>query len=263
MTLSRRYPLYHGGYRLWEVKQSLRRAEGQIFLNEPDRDFAVQHLDVPAATTSVLPNGVADRLLDLPRVQPEVISAPIALAFVGSWIPRKGTRAITEMASALHVRGVAFTLRLLGTGAPAECVRLAFAPEVRDRIAVRPGFDPVELPGLLRDAEVLLHPSWTEGFSLALVEGMACGLAPVSTRAGGATTMIRDGASGIVLSDESGASLADAVSRLASDRPMLNRLRVAAQASVQSLRWDTIAGRTIAAYEAAIERRRTHTGTAT
>ena len=252
LTLSRKYSLYHGGYRLWEVRRSLVGADAQIFLNEPDRDYAVQRLGVRAATASVLPNGVADRLLDLPRVEPATTTNPVALAFVGSWIPRKGTRAMVAMASELRSRGVAFTLRLLGTGASEADVLSAFAPEVRDRITVTPRYDPAELPALLHGAEVLLHASWTEGFSLALVEGMACGLAPVASRAGGATTVIRDGATGILLLDESGRLLADGVARLAGDRRTLGRLRVAAQASMQALRWDSIAARTIVTYRAAL-----------
>jgi glycosyltransferase involved in cell wall biosynthesis len=255
LTLSRKYPLYHGGYRLWEVRRSLVGADAQIFLNEQDRDYAVQRLGVNATTAAVLPNGVADRLLDQPRVQPRVASSELMLAFIGSWIPRKGTRAITEVASALQSRGIAFSLRLLGTGVPCAEVLASFAPEVRGSIAVTPRYDPCELPTLLEGAEVLLHPSWTEGFSLALVEGMACGLAPVATRAGGATTVICDGLTGVLLSDESGSSLTEGVARLAVDRAALGRIRLAAQASMQALRWELIAERTIGLYRQALERR--------
>jgi glycosyltransferase involved in cell wall biosynthesis len=263
MRLSRKYPLYHGGYRLWEVRRSLLASDAQIFLNETDRSFAAERLGVDPSTSVVLPNGVADRLLDLPPV--EIVSAeePIALAFVGSWIARKGIDAVVEMANLLRSRDVPFTLRLLGTGADAGTVLGAFAPEIRDRVRVTPRFEPRELPELLAGAEVLLHPSWTEGFSLGLVEGMACGLTPVATRSGGSTTVVRDTETGLLLPDESGSALANAVVRLASDRALLARLRTAAQRSVQMLRWDSIAARTMDVYRAAILRRRTVMGLTT
>src|SRR6185503_10106743 len=129
-----------------------------------------------------------------------------------------------------------------------------FAPELAGQLTVTPRYDPSELPELLREAEVLLHPSWTEGFSLALVEGMACGLAPVATRSGGATAVIRNGETGVLLDTE--ADIADAVARLAADRASLARMRIAAQASVKVLRWDAIAAQTIDLYRDAIARRR-------
>ena len=258
--LSKKYSLYHGGYRLWEVRRSLRASDAQIFLNETDRGYAVGRLGVSAETSVVLPNGVADHLLDPAAVQTSTTAAPIALAFVGSWIPRKGLGAVVEMAGTLHSRDVPFTLRLLGTGADAATVIGAFAPAVREWLSVTPRFEPAALPALLSGAEVLLHPSWTEGFSLALVEGMACGLAPVATRSGGSTTVVRDGETGLLLAGEAGAELANAVARLAGDRALLTRLRGAAQRSVQSLRWDSIAERTLDVYRNAMARRRTLPG---
>lgn len=255
MTLSRKYPLYHGGYRLWEVRRSLLASDAQIFLNEPDREYAVQRLGVKVSASVVLPNGVAEPLLHLPLVQRPGGYGPIALAFVGSWIPRKGIDAVIEMASLLHSRDVPFTLRLLGTGAETAAVLGAFAPEVRGRLSVTPRFAPDALPLMLDGAEVLVHPSWTEGFSLALVEGMACGLAPVATRSGGSATVVRNGETGLSLAGESGAELAEAVALLAGDRELLARLRAAAQRQVQALRWDVVAARTMSVYRDAVARR--------
>ena len=174
---------------------------------------------------------------------------------MGSLVARKGIDAVVEMASLLSARDVAFTLRLLGTGVLERDVLGAFAESVRPRVSVTPRFEPGQLPALLDGAELLLHPSWTEGFSLALVEGMACGLAPVTTRSGGAATVVRDLETGLLMRDESGEVLAEAVSRLTSDRALLGRLRTAAQRSVRALRWDSVAERTIGVYHDAIARR--------
>ena len=256
VTLSRKYALYHGGFRLWEVRRSLTSADAQIFLNDTDRDYAMQSLGVSDTTSVVLPNGVPDALLDLPRILPVPGDAPISLAFVGSWIPRKGMHAVVAMASALRARNVAFTLRLLGTGVDAAAVLDAFSSDVRGQVTVQPKYEPEQLPALLAQSEVLLHPSWTEGFSLALVEGMACGLTPIATRSGGATTVIRDGENGLLLDEGSGVALADAVVRLSGDRDRLARLQVAAQEAMSPLRWDRVAAQTIDVYRAALARRR-------
>jgi glycosyltransferase involved in cell wall biosynthesis len=231
-------------------------ADAQIFLNDIDRDHAMHSLGVSGETSVVLPNGVPDALLDQPRLLPAMNWAPISLAFIGSWIPRKGTRALVAMASALKAKDVPFVLRLFGTGVDADVVQNEFPADLREKITVRPRYEPEQLSSLLARSEVLLHPSWTEGFSLALVEGMACGLAPIATRSGGATTVVRDGENGVLLDEGSGIALADAVAGLSGDRVRLSRMRMAAQDSMKALRWDTVAAQTIDVYSAALARRR-------
>ena len=34
MNLSWKYPLYHGGFRLWEVRKSLQQSDHNLLLNE-------------------------------------------------------------------------------------------------------------------------------------------------------------------------------------------------------------------------------------
>src|SRR5258708_7620633 len=108
MTLSRKYSLYHGGYRLWEVRKSLLDADAQIFLNESDRTYAVQQLWINADTAAVISNGVPDLLLNGPPVLRIGASPALELAFIGSWIPRKGIRAIVEMTNDLLSQGIPF-----------------------------------------------------------------------------------------------------------------------------------------------------------
>jgi len=255
VRLSRKYPLYHGGFRLWEVARSLHVADAQVFLNAADRCHAIQRLGVAGSRAVVIPNGISDHVLALP---PSGATSPkrwIELAFIGSWIPRKGTKGVVEMAQSLTRRNVPFRLRLLGTGAPDEVVLDSFDEGSRSSVTAVRQFAPGALPALLDGAAVLLHPSWTEGFSLALVEGMAAGLAPVATRSGGATTVIQHERSGLLLANESGDALASAVERLAGDVVLLARMRSDARQSVRSLRWDAIAERTAEVYRGAVARR--------
>lgn len=255
MTLSRKYAVYHGGLRLWEVRQSLECADGAIFLNAADREYAVQRLHIDAEKSSVIVNGVRDELLDtMPQIEAST-SGRIELAFVGSWIPRKGVRVLIDAVTELTRRNISFALRLLGTGRDASDILPLFPAAARASIAVLPSYRPEQLPQLLRGAEVLLHPSWTEGFSLALVEGMACGLAPIATASGGAATVVRTGETGVLLENESGIALADAVSLLAADPDGLLRMRRAARSCAEGLRWSAVARETVGVYRNALARR--------
>ena len=256
LHLSVKYPIYHGGWRLWEVARSLRAADAQVFLNKEDLEYATQRLGVDSRAAVVLPHGIAPRMLGAAPIVEWDGRGPIELVFIGGWIPLKGKRELVEMARILAARNVSFRLRILGSGEPADAVLADFDDTIRSFVTVVPRFEPDALPTLIKGGIVFLHLSWTEGFGLALVEAMAAGLAPVATRSGVATTVIDDGRSGLLLGDSVATSAADAVERLTRDPLSLSRMRGAARSAVQWLRWEEIAARTVAVYRDAIARRR-------
>jgi glycosyltransferase involved in cell wall biosynthesis len=252
--LSWKYPLYHGGFRLWEVRQSLLAADRIVLLNPLDRDYARDQLGVPADRIAVIPHGLPEpfRAQPPPELLPE---GPVRIAFVGSWIQRKGNEDIVAVARALLEQGVAFSLSLLGTGFSEAEVLGAFPEPVRRHLRVVPRYRHAELPGLLREHEVLLFPSHAEGYGMALIEAMACGLAPVTTPVGVAPEVVREGVSGrqVPIGDVPG--LTAAVRALAEDRHKLLEMRRAAQNAVQGLTWRDVGLRTLRVYEAALQAR--------
>jgi glycosyltransferase involved in cell wall biosynthesis len=150
----------------------------------------------------------------------------------------------------LHEREVDFTLTVLGTlGAPGAVVA-DFPDAVRARISVTPWFANERLPELLAGHELFVFPSRAEGSSGALLEAMACGLAPVATPVGAAPEIIHNGSG--VLVDAAG--VPDAVVRLASDRGALLGMRRTAQRAAAPFRWSDVADRTIEVYERALAR---------
>lgn len=255
--LSWKYPLYHGGFRLWEVRQSLLLADHAVLLNAQDAAFARGRLGVPASRLSVIPHGLDDAFHARPvpsGAAPE--GAPLRVAFVGSWIQRKGHEDVVAVASTLHARGVPFSLSLYGTGVGEAGVRASFPGALRERVRVVPRYAHAELPRLLEGEEVLLFPSHAEGFGMALVEAMACALAPVTTPVGVAPQVVREGETGCLVPVGDVAGLVAALAALAEDRARLLALRRAAQAAVQGMTWRDIATRTLALYEALLRQDR-------
>ena len=116
IKLNWKYPLYHGGFRLWEVRQSLLHCDHALLLNDFDRDFAVNELCVPDSRTGVMGYGINRQFLGLSEPPEIPADAPLKLAAVGKWIDRKGKRVIIEAIHLLQQRGVPFLLSLLGTG---------------------------------------------------------------------------------------------------------------------------------------------------
>jgi glycosyltransferase involved in cell wall biosynthesis len=248
--LSRRYPLYHGGFRLWEVARSLRLADRCILLNQIDRDYAASRLGIPEERLVVIPAAVDDRFHQVPAVR-DGPDGPVRLAFVGSWIPRKGTDTLVETLERLTAGEVSFTLSILGCGDGAA-VRAALPAALGERVSIVPSYDNEELPSLLEGHHILLFPSRAEGWGLALVEAMACGLAPLATRVGGPLEIIRSGRDGVLVEVGDSDALASQIAGLAADRPRLARMRRAAQATARDYRWGEIAGRTLDVYEEAL-----------
>lgn len=89
-----------------------------------------------------------------------------------------------------------------------------------------------DIPSLLAAADVGLLCSHEEGFSNALLEGMAAGLPMIATHVGGNAEAIIDQENGLIVPAKDPARLADAVLHLANDPPLRARLGAAARARV-------------------------------
>ena len=244
--LSWKYPLYHGGLRLWEVGRSLRLSDHSVLLNAGDRDYVRDRLGVPAERLSVIHNGVPDHFHEVGP--PEPVEGPVRLAFLGRWSADKGAPTVVEAIAALDERGVDFSLTVLGTlGEPGDV--LADVPDaLRSRVSVVARFTNRRLPELLAGHELFVFPSRSEGASGALVEAMACGLAPVATPVGGAPEVVTAGSGVLVEADR----VPETVARLAQDREALLDMRRRAQRAANRYRWSDVASRTIEVYERAV-----------
>lgn len=77
--------------------------------------------------------------------------------------------------------------------------------------------------------DILIHPSSAEGLPNAVLEGMACGVSVIATRAGGTEEIIRDGEHGFLTAIGDGPGLAARLSELAADAGRRARFSVAAR----------------------------------
>lgn len=253
-SLGWRYPLYHGGVRLWEVRRSLRLADHCVMLNPGDRDYARDRLGVSERRLSVIPNGIADHFHAAPAAK--AVEGSLRLAFIGRWTADKGAPKVVDAVLRLSDREIDFSLSVLGNLGPPEAVLADFPEALRPRVKVTPRYANERLPELLAGHELFVFPSRSEGSSGALIEAMACGLAPVATPAGSAADVIAEG-SGVVVEPE---GVADVVERLAADRSELLAMRRRAQEAAGRFRWAHVANRTIEVYERAVAARRVTLG---
>jgi glycosyltransferase involved in cell wall biosynthesis len=219
----------------------IRLADHIIVLNDDDRDYLTQSLEVPPERVTVAPNGGA-----ADGTPPEAFRVPspqLRCLFLGQWIPRKGVRELSEACRLLESRADV-TVTLAGVG----------SAEV-DGATTIPSYTRDALPPLLSRHDVLVMPSWYEGAPLAAVEAMAAGLALVATPCGNLRTFEEQGAA-IVVPFSDPPALATAIERLADDRPLLARLQGCALEVGRRFTWECTARNQEAAYAAAVARRK-------
>lgn len=180
---------------------------------------------LPPGTALLLYNGVEDAVAEPPPVWRSGDGALI-LGAVGRCVPEKGfdvlLRSLVDLPDCRLV--------LLGDGAGrTELVRLADRLGVADRVRFV-GW--VDQPWTSRwNFDVLVAPSRTEGFGMAVVEAMQVGIPVVASRVGGLDELIDDGTTGILVEPDDAAALAAAIAKLAADpdghRLMAERARAA------------------------------------
>lgn len=249
--LSWKYPLYHGCLQLWEVRRSLRLSDACIVLNSPERDYVRDRLGVGGERLAIVSNGIPERFHALPAPQVPAIEGPLRVAFIGRWSTYKGRHTLVEAVERLRSRGVQLSLSILGTLVEEATVLEDFSPATWRDISVARTFANSALPDLLAGREVFLFPSLAEGSSVALLEAMACGLAPIATAVGAAPEII-DGTNGVLVEPGDADAVTAAVERLAGNRGELLEMRRRAQQTARGHRWTDVARRTIEVYRRAL-----------
>ena len=255
LSLSWKYYLYRGGIHLWEVKQSLSHADLVFLLNSEEHKYVVEVLGVSPDKVHTVANGIPDYLLNLPVEPITDENKTIRIAQVGTFIQRKGIKFSVPALNNILSRYPNVEMSFLGTMCSADEVYANFNSDVRDRIKVIPRFNHKTLPELLRDHHIKLFPPLSEGFGKALIEAMACGLAPVATAVGGPLDIISDRHDGLLIPLRDSQAIEQALEDLITDRSQLNKLRQNAYHTAQQYSWPSCARKRMSLYEEALARK--------
>jgi glycosyltransferase involved in cell wall biosynthesis len=230
----------------------LRHADLALFLNVGDRDYAVSRLGVSLDRTVIVDNGLPDAFLGLDGPSPHDIPH---IAAIGSFLERKGTRYLVPALIRLLERHPRLRAGFFGVGVPAEDVLHRFPVQLRSRLEVVEHYSNEALPILLRDYSIQLMPSLAEGFGVAGLEGMACGLALVTTVCSGLAERLVDGEDAVLIPPGSVSAIDTAVQRLLEDADLLARMRRAGQAKAQYFSWNRVGRDNLELYQEVLERK--------
>lgn len=90
--------------------------------------------------------------------------------------------------------------------------KLIISYDLQTHVVLMNGLAPTLLGKLLRACDALVLPSYNEGLSNALLEGMASGLVCIATNVGGHSEVIQDKSNGILIESRSVEEIAEAIS---------------------------------------------------
>jgi glycosyltransferase involved in cell wall biosynthesis len=215
--------LYRSGFlRDQFVRRVLTSASVVVLL--ATSELAAYSRFVPQADLRVIANGMS--------VSPQLMAArgvrsgPLRLTYLGRLVATKGVADCIEAARLLVASGRDVTLRIAG-GGPQEAALRAKAAELVDNGAVEfvgPKFG-ADKDRLWCETDVFVFPtSHAEGLPYALLESMAAGAVPITTRAGAAPDVIEAGVHGLFVPAADPRALCDAVIELDDDRARLARM---------------------------------------
>lgn len=172
-------------------------------------DAELAEIGVPAARRMFIPNGVDTRQF-APLAADEKCSARNALSlptdgpvviFTGRLISEKRVHTLIAFWPEVRAAHPEATLLIVGTGPEENALRAIAGPGVKFAGRVE------NVAPLLQAADVFVLPSVAEGLSVAMLEAMACGVAALVTRVGGASDVIEHGQNGWLIPPDDPAAL--------------------------------------------------------
>lgn len=176
-----------------------------------------------------------------PGIDPEFFCPPrhaapsktLRMITVGSLVWVKGTTYALQALRLLLDRGVSARLTVVGDGPERQQVLFTVDDlDLWNHVDLAGRLAPVAVRDRLRQSDVFVLPSLSEGFCNAAVEAMACGVPVVMTNCGGVREGVTDGVEGFIVPIRDPEAMAKALERLASDPDMRARMGQSGRARV-------------------------------
>jgi D-inositol-3-phosphate glycosyltransferase len=143
-----------------------------------------------------------------------------------------------------------------GLERPDSLVRLAEELGIDSLVRFVPPVSQEELVDWYAASTLVCVPSYNESFGLVAVEAQATGTPVVAAAVGGLPTAVRDGRSGLLVTDHEPASYAGAFERVLLEPGLHDRLAAGAEAHAQQFGWDRTAASMLTVYARAQEKMR-------
>lgn len=187
----------------------------------------------PEACIDVIPNGV-----DVRRFTPGVAGHG-ELLFVGRLIERKGVHLLVEAMRTLAPEHPALTLTIVGDGPERSRLEAMVSEAGLDgRVRFRGFLAGADLIAAYRDAAIMVLPASSDAMPNVVLEGMAAGLAIVTTR-NGARELLHD--NGVVVDRPTAVALHACIDGYLRDPALLVRHQQSSRRLAEHMSWSAVA----------------------
>jgi glycosyltransferase involved in cell wall biosynthesis len=231
------------------------RTIGRFILSQSARIIAVgpsvrEHLvrlGTPANRITVVRNGV-----DLRRFWPRhemVQNDPPIIAFVGRLIVNKGPDTLLTALLQLRREGLEFKAVFIGDGPLRQQLERQALPlgTAVQFLGLQPDVAPH-----LRQADLLVRPSLTEGMPLGILEAMASRVCVIASDINGNRDLVTHGKNGVLFRAEDPTSLADAMREMLRNSARRVQLARGGHETAQAFGWDAVVTSTAAVFASTI-----------
>ena len=218
-------------YRAIEYRY-LRSVDGVICNSTATRETVLEPC-IPDRTTLVVPpaGDQFDPTMTADAITQRAHEGPLRLVFLGNLIERKGLDTLIKGLSSVTAD---WTLTVVGHPTDRAYTRrirtLIERNGLTEAVTMAGELTDTELRSVLRESHLLAVPSQYEGFGIVYLEGMSFGLPAIATTAGGATDIVSDGTTGVLVNPGDATAITTAVQTLANNRDRLAEMGTAARA---------------------------------
>ncbi|WP_149846361.1 glycosyltransferase family 4 protein [Paenibacillus sp. 37] len=195
----------------------LNQADKLIVLSQTWKEYFATI--VPVTAIEVLYNGV---FVKEPFVREQ--QTAVNALFMGRLGERKGVYDLLQSIQQLKALGVTATFNLAGDGEVEEVKAIVQQYGIEDRVNVLGWINGEQKEKLLREADLLVLPSYHEGLPMAILEAMNCGLPIISTTVGGIPEVITSGHNGLLIEPGDVHGLTSALEYLITDEEIRARM---------------------------------------
>jgi peptidoglycan/LPS O-acetylase OafA/YrhL/glycosyltransferase involved in cell wall biosynthesis len=186
-------------------------------------------LALPEAPILVLPNAVPDPHPAPRSIEKMAATDPVHLVFLGYLSARKGIPELLEALASPAMATLPWRATLAGGGPIDEFQARAAALGLSGRVTFPGWIDQPAASALCAAADILVLPSHAEGLAMSVLEGLAHGLAVVTTPVGAHAEVIEPEQSGLLTPPGDIAALSAALARVVGDPPLREHLRAGAR----------------------------------
>lgn len=230
------------------VRWLWRDADAVVAVSNGLREFAFQ--TTPDVPIEVIPNAI-----ELSTFTPPLRrngGGPVKLLFVGRFNAFKNVEKLIEATGRLLEAGVDnFELQLIGEGERRASVeRQVLEKGLTRQVHFLGWVDRDSIVEKYRQADVFVTATTWEGMPNTVLEGMACGLPVVATRASGLEELVREGVNGYLVNVNDSAALADRMATLITNPYERQRMsKESRKIAEQEFAWEYIAEQYVAIYQ--------------